>query len=147
MGEKIVNGFLLMLSLFYTICARQYSFGTPTAPKTGFLPQLVGYAAVVISAYLLVVSLVGKGDAKDVKLRCDYKRLGLLIFTMALYIVFFKTLGYLISTILLLFITMKIGKVKGWKLPLVIAVLVSVFFYAVFKIFLAVPLPSGIFFK
>lgn len=146
MGEKIVNGFLLLLSLFYTICARGYSFGTPTAPKTGFLPQLVGYIAVVVSAYLFVLSLAGKGDAKDVKLNCDYKRLGLLILSMILYIVLFDTLGYLICTVLLLIAAMKIGRVKGWKVPLIVALVTAVFFYAVFKMFLSVPLPSGIFF-
>ena len=143
MGEKIVNGFLLLLSLFYTICARGYSFGTPTAPKTGFLPQLVGYIAVAVSAYLLIVSLMGKGDAKDVKLQCDYKRLGLLILSMVLYIVLFDILGYLVCTVLLLIAAMKIGRVKGWKIPLVVALLTAIFFYAVFKMFLAVPLPSG----
>ena len=143
MGEKIVNGFLLLLSLFYTICARGYSFGTPTAPKTGFLPQLVGYIAVAVSAYLLIVSLMGKGDAKDVKLQCDYKRLGLLILSMVLYIVLFDILGYLVCTVLLLIAAMKIGKVKGWKIPLVVALLTAIFFYAGLKMFLAVPLPAG----
>lgn len=147
MGEKIVNGFLFALSLFYTVCARGYSFGTLTAPKTGFLPQLVGYLAIVVSGYLLVRSLMGKGDAKDVKLNCDFKRLGLLILSMALYIILFDVLGYLISTILLLIAAMKIGQVKGWKVPVIVAVCTAVFFYAVFKMFLSVPLPSGLFFK
>lgn len=143
MGERIINGFLLMLSIFYTICARGYSFGTPTAPKTGFLPQLVGYLAIVVSAYLFVLSLAGKGDSKDVRLQCDFKRLGLLILSMALYILLFKPLGYLVSTVLLLVATMKIGKVKGCKVPIIVAVITAVFFYMVFKVFLSVPLPSG----
>ncbi len=146
MGEKIVNGFLLVLSLLYTYFARAYSFGTPTAPKTGFMPQLVGYCAVVISAYLFVMSLAGKGDAKNVKLNCDVKRLGLLIFTMAVYVAVFEPLGYMISTIVLLFVVMKIGLVKGWKVPLAVSVITAAFFYTIFKIFLSVPLPSGIFF-
>lgn len=146
MGEKIVNGVLLLISLLYTCFARQYSFGTLTAPKVGFLPQLVGYCAIVVSAYLFVKSLMGKGDAKDVKLKCDFKRLGLLILSMVIYIMVFNQLGYLISTLALLFVAMKIGRVKGWKIPAVVSVLTSVFFYMVFKVFLSVPLPSGILF-
>ena len=42
---------------------------------------------------------------------------------------------------------MKIGQVKGWKIPVIVAVCTAVFFYAVFKMFLSVPLPSGLFFK
>lgn len=143
MGEKICNGFLLLLSLFYCYFARKYSFGSPTAPKTGFLPQLVGYSAVLISAYLLVRSMMGKGDSQKVKLTCDYKRLIGLILTMAVYILAFKRVGYLLGTAALLFIVMKIGLVKGWKIPLCVSVITSVFFYVVFKIFLSVPLPAG----
>ena len=146
MGEKIVNGGLFLLSILYTYFARGYSFGSPTAPKVGFLPQLVGYCAIVISGYLLVRSLMGKGDAQNVKLRCDYKRLGLLVLSMVVYILIFKPVGYLISTAALLYAAMKIGKVKGWKIPAVVSVLTSVFFFLVFKVFLAVPLPAGLLF-
>ena len=146
MGEKIVNGFLLILSLLYTYFAREYSFGTPTAPKTGFMPQLVGYCAIVVSAYLFVRSLTGKGDAKNVKLNCDFKRLSLLILSMAVYIFVFESMGYLVSTVLLLFVVMKIGRVEGWKIPVAVSLITAAFFYTVFKIFLSVPLPSGVFF-
>ena len=107
MGEKLVNGGLFLLSILYTYFARGYSFGSPTAPKVGFLPQLVGYCAIVISGYLLVRSLMGKGDAQNVKLRCDYKRLGLLVLSMVVYILIFKPVGYLISTAALLYAAMK----------------------------------------
>ena len=146
MGEKIVNGGLFLLSILYTYFARGYSFGSPTAPKVGFLPQLVGYCAIVISGYLLVRSLMGKGDAQNVKLRCDYKRLGLLVLSMVVYILIFKPVGYLISTAALLYAAMKIGRVKGWKIPAVVSVLASVFFFLIFKVFLAVPLPAGLLF-
>ena len=146
MGEKLVNGGLFLLSILYTYFARGYSFGSPTAPKVGFLPQLVGYCAIVISGYLLVRSLMGKGDAQNVKLRCDYKRLGLLVLSMVVYILIFKPVGYLISTAALLYAAMKIGRVKGWKIPTAVSVLASVFFFLVFKVFLAVPLPAGLLF-
>lgn len=143
MGEKIVNGFLFLLSITYFYFAKQYAFGSLTAPKTGFLPQLVGGCAIAVSGYLFLISLLGKGDAKHVKLNCDYKRLFLLIGTMGIYILVFELLGYLISTTILLYAVMKIGLIKGWKIPLVVSVLSSVCFYTIFKVFLSVPLPSG----
>lgn len=146
MGEKVVNGFLLLLSLFYTVNARQYSFGRPTAPKTGFLPQLVGYCAVAVSAYLFIQSLRGKGDAGNVKLNCDSRRLVGLIGAMAGYILVFKSAGYLFSTVVLLFIVMKIGRVKGWKVPAAVSVITSFGFYLIFKVLLSVPLPAGLLF-
>ena len=41
---------------------------------------------------------------------------------------------------------MKIGRVKGWKIPAAVSVLASVFFFLIFKVFLAVPLPAGLLF-
>lgn len=146
MGEKVTNGFLLLLSLFYTWNARQYSFGSPTAPKTGFLPQLIGYCAVAVSAYLFIKSLQGKGDAGHVELNCDGRRLAGMIAAMAAYILFLKTAGYLMATVILLFTVMKIGRVKGWKVPFAVSVITSGCFYFIFKVFLSVPLPPGLLF-
>jgi putative tricarboxylic transport membrane protein len=144
MGEKIVNGFLFLLSIFYCVSANSYSFGTPVAPKSGFLPQIIGYSATLISGYLFIRSLLGKGDSAGVRMKCDFKSLGCLVALMIAYILIFKPLGYLISTFILLFVSMKIGKVKGWKTPVLVSVLTSGAFYMIFKVFLSVPLPKGI---
>ena len=76
-----------------------------------------------------------RGDAQNVKLRCDYKRLGLLVLSMVVYILIFKPVGYLISTAALLYAAMKIGRVKGWKIPAAVSVLASVFFFLVLRYF------------
>lgn len=144
MGEKIVNGFLFALSAAYFYLADQYAFGTPTDPKLGFLPHIVAWVALVLTGYLFVQSLLGRGDAKNVKMAADFRRLGLLVLIMAAYIALFKPVGYLISTAALLFCVMKVGKVKGWKVPLAVSVLTSVVFYVIFRVWLQVNLPTGI---
>lgn len=144
MGEKIANGFLFSLSTVYLIFARQLSFGTVFYPKGGFVPQVTGWAAVLISAYLFVQSLLGKGDSKDVKVQINWKRFALLIVSIIIYIIILKPVGYLISTALVLYAVLKIGGLKGWKLPSVISLCTSVFFYFIFKVALSVPLPAGI---
>lgn len=144
MGEKTANGFLFALSTVYLIFARQLAFGSLSYPKGGFIPQITGWAAVIISGYLFVKSLLGKGDSKDVKVQIDWKRFAALMFSIVVYIVLLKPVGYIVSTVLVLFAVLKIGGVKGWKIPCVISLCTSVFFYLVFKIALSVPLPAGI---
>lgn len=144
MGEKIANGFLFLLSTVYLIFAMQLSFGTVSYPKGGFVPQITGWAAVLISAYLFVQSLLGKGDSKNVKLNINWKRFAFILISIITYIIVLKPVGYIISTVLVLYAVLKIGGVKGWKLPCMISLSTSIFFYFVFKIALSVPLPAGI---
>ncbi len=144
MGEKIANGFLFLLSTVYLIFAMQLSFGTVSYPKGGFVPQVTGGAAVLISAYLFVQSLLGRGDSKNVKININWKRFVFIFISIVIYIIVLKPVGYIISTVLVLYAVLKIGGVKGWKLPCVISLCTSVFFYFIFKTALSVPLPVGI---
>jgi putative tricarboxylic transport membrane protein len=144
MGEKIFNGFLFLLSIAYLSVAQGLAFGSFQAPKAGFMPQLVGWLAVIVSGYLFLQALRGKGDAKNVKLDLDWKRLFLLVGVMVLYVLMIKSVGYLLCSILALFATFKIAKVKGWVVPGVISVVASGAFYFIFRVLLSISLPVGI---
>jgi putative tricarboxylic transport membrane protein len=144
MGEKIANGFLFSLSTVYLIFAKQLTFGSASYPKGGFVPQVAGWLAVFVSGYLFVQSLRGKGDSKDVKMETDWGRLALLIISIIIYIIILRPVGYIISTILVLYAVLKIGGVKGWKLPGILSLCTSVVFYLIFNVALSVPLPTGI---
>ena len=143
MGEKIVNGFLFALALVYLIYARDMPFGRMAAPRFGFVPHIVGWAAVFVSGGLLVQSLLGKGDCRHVRLRTDWRGLVLIVACIIAYIFLLPYAGYMVSSSLVLLAVLKIGKVDGWTIPIIISALTPVVFYAIFKIALSVPLPSG----
>lgn len=144
MGERIVNGIIFLLSSVYLGYAMQMPFGRLGAPRFGFIPQIVGWAAVALSAFLLVQSLLGKGDSRAVRLQTDWKSLALIVVTIILYILVLPYAGYIISSFLVLLAVLKIGKIDGWVKPLVISVSTSLVFYTIFKMALSVPLPPGI---
>jgi hypothetical protein len=144
MGEKIVNGGLFLLSLTYFLFARSLKFGSLSAPKVGFMPQLIGGVAVVVSGVLFVEALMGKGDKKEVKLDTDMKSLVLVILSIAAYILTLDILGYLVSSSLLLLAIFTIGGVKGWVRRIIISLISSGAFYVIFKVLLDIPLPKGI---
>jgi hypothetical protein len=144
LGEKIINGLLFILALVYLTYARDMPFGRMAAPRFGFIPQIVGWAAVFVSGYLLVQSLLGKGDAGHVRLQVDWKSLILIVVSIIVYIFILPYAGYIISSFLVLLAVLKIGKVDGWITPIIISMLTPIVLYSIFKIALSVPLPPGI---
>ena len=144
-GEKLVNLFLLLLSIFYLCYSKaHYKLGTMRMPKEGFMPLLLGIGMVGLSSYLTVQAFLDKGDAQNVKFNISWKRFFVLVAVCVLYAVLLNTLGYLIATFLFLLAVFKIAKLEGMKLPLILSLVFSVAFYVVFKIMLGVMLPSGL---
>ncbi len=144
-GEKLVNLFLLVLSVFYlSYSVTHYKIGTMRMPKEGFLPLLLGIGMVALSGFLFIQSLAGKGDAKKVQLNLPWLRFAGMIVVSFAYALLLNTLGYCICTFLFLLAILKLAKLEGWKLPLIISLVCAVAFYLLFKVALGVMLPAGI---
>ena len=144
-GEKLVNLFLLLLSIFYLCYSKaNYKLGTMRMPKEGFMPLLLGIGMVGLSSYLTVQAFLDKGDAQNVKFNISWKRFFVLVAVCVLYAILLNTLGYLIATFLFLLSVFKIANLEGVKLPLILSLVFSVAFYVVFKIMLGVMLPAGL---
>lgn len=144
-GERVVNLCLLALSIFYLSYSRlNYKLGTVRMPKEGFMPMLLGIGMVGLSGFLTLQSFMGKGDAKAVKLNLPWLRFAGIIAASLAYALLLNKLGYCICTFLFLLVVLKLAKLEGWKLPLVISLVCSVAFYLLFKVALGVMLPAGI---
>lgn len=144
-GENITNLCLLFLSVFYlSYSLTHYKLGTVRMPKEGFMPLLLGIVMVALSGFLTLQSFLGKGDAKHVKLQLPWLRFAGMIAASLAYALLLNTLGYCICTFLFLLAVLKLAKLEGWKLPLIIALVGSVAFYLLFKVALGVMLPAGI---
>lgn len=144
-GEKLVNIFLLVLSVFYlSYSVTHYKLGTMRVPKEGFLPLLLGIGMVGLSGFLTIQSLVGKGDAKNVQLKLPWLRFAGMIAVSFAYALLLDRLGYCICTFLFLLAILKLAKLEGWKLPLLISLVCAAAFYLLFKVALGVMLPAGI---
>ena len=144
-GERLVNLFLLVLSVFYlSYSVTHYKLGTVRMPKEGFLPLLLGIGMVGLSGFLFIQSLAGKGDAKNVKLNIPWLRFAGMIAASLAYAMLLTTLGYCVCTFLFLLAVLKLAKLEGWKLPLIISLVCAAAFYLLFKVALGVMLPAGI---
>ncbi len=144
-GEMLVNTALFLLSVFYlTYSLSNYKLGTIRMPKEGFMPLILGIGMTVTSGWLLIQSMIGKGDAKNVKLSFSWLRFGALVAVSLLYALTLQPIGYLLSSFFFLLLVFKIAGVKGWLKPLIISLVCAAVFYLLFKVALGVMLPRGI---
>jgi hypothetical protein len=123
-------------------------FGSFHQPHAGFMPFLSGLILGLL-ALVDLISGVAKGwrdEKKDVDIWADI-HWGKLLLTQALlfiYTALFSTLGFVISTILLLFFFFRAMEPRPWWVVTVSSVTCTGLFYLAFKIGLESQLPGGI---
>lgn len=115
---------------------------------SGFVPKIIAGAIIVIALVKLALVLFSK--EKETKLKNDDDMMGGLLTVAALlvYMSIFKSVGFILSTALYLFVQITIlSDEKNRNLPLfgVISVVAPLAIYALFVYAIKMPLPTGIF--
>ena len=119
--------------------------GRPGDPGPGFVPLLVGILMAAMSVALFIQSFRVKisenkalGLDKRQQLKVYTTSLSLIIYALAL-----RPLGFIFATLLLLVFLFKvIGELK-WKVSIAGPILITAFFYLLFKVWLEVQFPIG----
>ena len=108
---------------------------------SGFVPKIVAMAIIVISAIKLLLTFLSKKSDEDIMG-------GLLtIVLLAIYVVLFKPLGFILSTFIYLFFQITLlSTEKNRNLILfgIISVVAPVVIYALFVYVIKMPLPTGL---
>ncbi|WP_338823353.1 hypothetical protein MHOCP_15700 [Moorella humiferrea] len=138
--------FFVILSVIYTVFARDYSFGTFYAPKAGFMPIIVGTTATILAIINLFMTTAKyrhrQTKEREVLLtRYQIKKIFLYSLGLVIYVVLLKTVGFLTATFLATLYLIKVAGGKNWRLPIIVAIGVSVGFYSIFQYLLRVMLP------
>lgn len=114
-----------------------------------FYPELLLIVLAVLLVVLFIQTVTGKGLEKEkisiVGIHKLKVPLCILVF-MVLYALAMQYIGFVLSGIAYLFLTMRILKAK-WKSNLVIPVVVTLIIYVIFRYGFKVPLPVGILFE
>ena len=140
---------LLALGLFLAFQSIRLPLWGGSGPEAGFYPLTIAVIIVSLSLFLVLKSGIlarPKGEGKLVeegqeKIRL-YKVFAYLVL-MLLYGILVEQLGFLITSVLLLFLILKFVERQGWKATLLVGVTSIVISYALFVYFLQVPLPRG----
>ncbi len=123
-------------------------FGSFSQPQAGFMPFLAGLALGLLALGDLISGLITrwKADKADREIWADihWRKLLMTMAVLLSYAILFTAMGFVISTILLLFYLYRVMEPKAWKFVLFASLLTTLLFYLGFKVGLDSQLPRGI---
>jgi len=107
-GDRVFGMICLGLSFWLIIEALRFDYMTMFTPGPGFAPLWVGILLGLFSLYLIVNSYVRKIGEKDEKPvlpeRSSLQRIGLIMLTLVGYTIVLMPIGFLLSTLALVFV-------------------------------------------
>jgi hypothetical protein len=147
--DQISSLVWLILAICICIESSRLSFGSFHNPGPGFLPLLVG---LILGIFSLIVFLQATLSGKPQESlppwypKERWRKLIWVLIALFSYAVCLETLGFLISTFLLLVFLFRYGmEPKRWVVAIGASAMASFSSYAVFELWLRTQLPRGIF--
>lgn len=136
--------FFIFLAVFACWHSIDLKIGTFTKPGPGFFPFLSGLAVGFFAITVLFRNWLSKKlHEKISKEKIPWKPLALTFGSLVGFILFLKTLGFNISTFLLIgFLLRAVGK-KKWIVSVLAALSITLGAYILFELFLQSQLPEG----
>jgi putative tricarboxylic transport membrane protein len=133
---------LLVFAAGFLWEASRYPFGSLGTPGPGFLPVTLGTAFAVLSLVLLIRPGLPPEDVLPPD-RAAALRIGITIVAITLSILLLDRLGFLVTGTLLM-LAMLLFLDRRPIRAVLLAPVSTVLVYAVFKVWLRVPLPAGL---
>lgn len=154
----IISVLLILLScLWMYMGIFEYGMWVPgVSADTGFIPTVFGAIVLIFSVVKLVKDIKAyktslQGEAVAEKKAVSFKEVLVKLkpmlpaLTAILAILLIKFLGMAIGTYLSLFFYMKVVNNDKWFKSIWVTAVITLFFFAVFVLWLKVPFPRGIF--
>ena len=138
----------LLIGVGFVAGGVKMGLGPVNSPGAGFIPTVIGGILSVLSAALLITTALGKSRIMEKqhfwKEKNSWVKVSLALFSLIFYMIFLDFLGYIVTTLLFVFFLLKFVGRKSWGGSILMAVLVSLSSYALFKMALGVSLPRGL---
>jgi putative tricarboxylic transport membrane protein len=138
----VAGFFCIFFGVTMIIGAIRLRLGTPSEPQPGFFPFLAGAVLVVLSVILLIRAFSGRGEGAEPF--GELWRPAILAIGLLLYSLLLDPMGYILATIILSMIVLRVLDTKAWLTLVAISLVLSVGTYFLFDRLLDVPLPLGI---
>ncbi len=127
----------------------ELELGTMQEPGSGFLTFVAG-SFVACMALIIIIQSYRTDSAVNARVAdlwkgLKWKRAVAITILIALFIVSFETLGFFVCSLALLIVIMRWLEGLNWKLCLLVPSIAIGTTYIVFKFFMNISLPAGIF--
>lgn len=138
---------LLCVAIGVMIESFRLKIGTPLTPEPGFFPLAGGLLLLVLSLIFLIQSWRGRNKAPQHQSREAYgelRRPAILVVSISIYTALLDPVGYVLPTIFLAALILRVLGVTSWKVLSFTSVALSVGTYILFGRILGIDLPAGI---
>jgi putative tricarboxylic transport membrane protein len=145
-GDIIGSVVLILIGTGVVVGSIRLHVGTPLMPQPGFFPFLGGLLLVGLSLVLLVQGWLGR-DKVPLHPReafGEWRRPLILVVSMGVYTAVLERLGYVLPTIVLSAVILRVLGVASWKVLILASVGLSVGTYVLFGRLLGIDLPAGV---
>lgn len=146
---NIISAILfLILSIIVIISTNQFpDFSGEGVTGPDFFPKALAIILVGLSILLFVNTILSKDNAKTGLFDKNAIRAYITIVAVLVYVVLMNILGFIIVNFVFLFGSIRYYGLKNYLKIALTSVVGTAGIYCVFKILLAVPLPTGIIFS
>ncbi len=139
--DRISGAIIAAIGAFLVYAASPLPIGHPNAPDAGFFPVILAVLLCVLGVALFVRSFRTASFSLEMSARSW--AVPLTAGAFLLYAVIVERVGFLVCTVALLLLLMKIYGGLSWKTSILVSVLIAAVTYIGFNE-LGVPLPHGI---
>jgi len=127
--------------MFVGVKSLHLGLGTFSSPGSGFMPFLISLITFILSVTMIAQASSMREEV--IKLRADALWI---IFSMIIYCVILKRVGYIPSSLMLWTLIFKLAGTRSWIWALAQGGIVTFLSYTIFGIILGLNFPVGIFF-
>lgn len=143
----ISSVFLFLVSLGFISGGFHFGFGSWRNPGPGLLSVTFGIVLMVLSTFLLTMTLtktLGEAETKQFwNKKGSWKPVLYTTLSLIAYILILKPIGFILTTFLFVFFLMRFICKKRWFISIGTALIFSLVSYCLFSYLLGTPLPKG----
>jgi putative tricarboxylic transport membrane protein len=146
--EIIVGIVIFIFGGITSVLSLQMPIGTYRMAGTGMFPLILGILLMILSSAFILKNVL-QGKKEQVKKEASPKSTGsikqliLFLSSMVLATLFFNSLGYPLTSFLLMVALLRILEIKRWGLNILISAVAAAGSYFLFVKWLSIPLPKG----
>jgi hypothetical protein len=141
-GDIIGSLLLILIGTGVIIGSVRLHVGSPTSPQPGFFPFVGATILIGLSLVLLASGWLGRGEALEAF--GEVRRPVILVVSMGVYVAILDHLGYVLATVLIAVVILRVLGVKSWKVLGLASLILAAGTYLLFARLLGIELPPGV---
>jgi putative tricarboxylic transport membrane protein len=139
--DRVLGMGAVLLAIPVGAASWGFGVGSPKSPGAGFWTLLIALVMIGLGVSLILRptpnAVTEAGESR-------WEKFGISLGTLAFYVVALEPLGYLLTTVAMLFVQLRWVESRSWKSSATIAVLAAVISLLIFQVLLKVTLPEGV---